>query len=76
MTFDLSRILASKQRYRARLAAQPIADKLRMLDALRERTVALRRAATAVHGQGDPRINPAPRDPARDDADPITPSAR
>jgi hypothetical protein len=69
MTFDLSRILASKQRYRASLAAQPIAHKLRMLDALRERTVALRHAATTAPAQREARINPAPRDPTRDGAD-------
>lgn len=43
MIFDLSAILASKRAYRARLAALPIAEKLRMLDALRERAIALRR---------------------------------
>lgn len=52
MTFDLPTILASKRAYRARLAAQPIAEKLRMLDALRERTVALREAAAAKADNG------------------------
>ena len=54
MTFDLAAILASKQRQRARLAAQPIADKLRLLDALRERTLTLRRAGTAARQGADP----------------------
>ncbi|MDQ3696968.1 MAG: hypothetical protein M3373_02930 [Gemmatimonadota bacterium] len=48
MTFDLATILAGKEAYRARLAAQPIAEKLRMLDALRECAVALREAAIAA----------------------------
>ena len=42
MNFDLEKILASKRALRNELAARPIAEKLRMLDALRERTLALR----------------------------------
>lgn len=42
MTFDLAKILQSKREFRQRLAAQPIAEKLAMLDALRERALALR----------------------------------
>jgi hypothetical protein len=42
MTADLQTILESKRRYRQRLAARPVADKLRMLDALRERALLLR----------------------------------
>lgn len=42
MTSDLQAILESKRRYRQRLAARPIAEKLRMLDALRERALLLR----------------------------------
>jgi hypothetical protein len=42
VTFDLERILASKRAYRVYLAALPVAEKLRMLDALRERELALR----------------------------------
>ena len=42
MTFDLERILESKRAHRAHLAALPIGKKLRMLDALRERELALR----------------------------------
>ncbi len=42
MTFNLQRILDSKQANRQRLASRPIAEKLRMLDALREREVAIR----------------------------------
>jgi len=42
MSFDLEKILASKRALRRELAARPIAEKLRMLDALRERTLTLR----------------------------------
>jgi hypothetical protein len=42
MSFDLEKILASKRAFRQRLAARPIEEKLSMLDALRERTLALR----------------------------------
>ena len=42
MTFDLAKILRSKRAFRQRLAARPIAEKLAMLDALRERTLAIR----------------------------------
>jgi hypothetical protein len=44
MTFDLATILESKRAYRRQLAAQPIAEKLAMLDALRERALAIRQA--------------------------------
>jgi len=42
MTFDLARILESKRAFRRQLAARPIAEKLAMLDALREREITLR----------------------------------
>jgi hypothetical protein len=42
MTFDLEKILESKRAYRRDLAGRPIAEKLRMLDALRERELAIR----------------------------------
>jgi hypothetical protein len=41
MTFDLTKILQSKREFRKRLAARPIEEKLTMLDALRERTLAI-----------------------------------
>jgi len=47
MTFDLSKIQQSKREFRQRLAALPIAEKLAMLDALRERTLAIRTARPA-----------------------------
>jgi len=52
MTFDLHKILASKRTFRRALAARDISEKLRMLDALRERALALRPGipvATALH---------------------------
>jgi hypothetical protein len=42
MSFDLQRILDSKRAHRQELAARPIGQKLRMLDALRERELAIR----------------------------------
>ena len=42
MTFDLAKILRSKREFRQRLAARPIAEKLALLDALRERSLAIR----------------------------------
>ena len=42
MTFDLQQILASKRTFRHALAALDLTEKLRMLDALRERALALR----------------------------------
>ena len=47
MTFDLARILQSKRKFRQRLAARPIAEKPAMLDALRERALAIRPAQPA-----------------------------
>ncbi len=58
MTFDLARIIESKRALRSRLAQLPIGEKLRMLDALRERTLAIR--ASARHQVPHP--EPAPED--------------
>ncbi len=44
MTFDLKRVLESKKALRRKLAARPVGEKLAMLDALRERALALREA--------------------------------
>jgi hypothetical protein len=46
MTFDLQRIIESKRQLRRTLASRPVAEKLAMLDVLRERTRALRAATT------------------------------
>ena len=42
MSFDLKRILEDKRRLRSDLAARSIEEKLRILDALRERELAIR----------------------------------
>ena len=42
MSFDLQKILESKRALRRDLAARPVAEKLRLLDALRERELAIR----------------------------------
>jgi len=42
MLFDLEKVIKSKQRFRRELAARPIAEKLDMLDKLRERSLTLR----------------------------------
>ena len=47
MSFDLKKVIESKRALRRNLAARPLAEKLRMLDALRERELAIR--GRAVH---------------------------
>ena len=44
MSFDLQRVRESKRALRQRLAALPIADKLRLLDIMRGRAIAIRAA--------------------------------
>ena len=51
MSLDLRRILEHKQTWRRRTAALPLAEKLRLLDALRERTVLLCCAGRQARGQ-------------------------
>ncbi len=46
MTFDLQRVLESKRALRRKLASRPVAEKLALLDALRDRTRTIRAAAT------------------------------
>jgi hypothetical protein len=53
MTFDLQKIIESKRALRRNLAARPIAEKLRMLDALRERELTIR--GRAVHSDSSAR---------------------
>jgi len=48
MTFDLVKILQSKREFRQRLASRSIEEKLAMLDALRERALAIRPARSAA----------------------------
>jgi hypothetical protein len=52
MSFDLQKILESKRALRRELAARPLAEKLRMLDALRERALAIRSANPAPGPDG------------------------
>lgn len=59
MSFDLQRVLESKRALRRNLAARPVAEKLRMLDALRERELAIRgsaahSASTILHETSTP----------------------
>ena len=64
MNFDLEKILTSKRALRSELAARPIAEKLRMLDALRERTLTLRAASVQQSPEaGVLREKPAPDRP-------------
>ena len=59
MSFDLEKIIESKRALRRKLAALPVAEKLRMLDALRERELAIR--GRAVHSDSSGlREEPAP----------------
>ena len=48
---DLRRIIESKRALRQRLAARPLAEKLQMLDALRERALAIRGASPVMTGE-------------------------
>jgi hypothetical protein len=41
MTFEITQIIKSKQAYRAQLATRPVAEKLRMLEELRKRALAI-----------------------------------
>lgn len=59
MTFDLSQILASKRAFRHTLASRDITEKLRMLDALRARTLALRTTRSAAFDSSMSRKEPA-----------------
>ena len=58
MNFDLDRIWKSKRALRERLTAKPVAEKLRLLDAMRERALAIRaatrRQTDTVQGQEPP----------------------
>ena len=51
MTFDLTKIRQSKREFRQRLAARPIEEKLALLDALRERALAIRPARIATEAR-------------------------
>jgi hypothetical protein len=55
MTFDLQKILQSKNEFRRRAAALPVAEKLRILDGLRERIVSLRSSGISGRTANKPR---------------------
>lgn len=59
MSFDLQKFFESKRALRRNLAARPVAEKLRMLDALRERELAIR-AGAAHSTSGILHEEPAP----------------
>jgi hypothetical protein len=59
MSLGLQKILESKRAMRLNLAARPIAEKLRLLDVLRERELAIRRNAV-LSVSNLPRKEPAP----------------
>jgi hypothetical protein len=65
MSFDLQRVLESKRAYRQKLAARPVAEKLRLLDELCERAHVIRRASAAVHEPGMVAEDPAPYEAKR-----------
>jgi hypothetical protein len=44
LNFDLQKVVDSKAAYREKLSKLPVAEKMRMLDTLREESVALRKA--------------------------------
>lgn len=52
MTFDLQQIIESKRARRRALAQRPVAEKLAMLEALRDRTRTLRAAASRSAATG------------------------
>jgi hypothetical protein len=65
MNLYWQKLLESKRALRQHLAARPIAEKLRLLDALRERELALRSGGPAVPPHADAlRERPSPYDPA------------
>jgi hypothetical protein len=53
MILDWQRVVESKRALRRNIAAWPIAEKLRLLDALRERELLLRSGRAAPHPHAD-----------------------
>jgi hypothetical protein len=56
VTFDFDKIIESKKRFSDKQAKLPIAEKLRILDDLRERTLILR--ASRIRESGDTSDSP------------------
>lgn len=63
MTLSLQAILESKRALRRELAERPVAEKLRMLEAMRERALIIRENAPGLPAFANPTVNP------NDDAD-------
>lgn len=53
MTFELEQILESKRALRRKLASCSVAEKLALLEVLRDRTIEIRRATTHAVFTGD-----------------------
>jgi hypothetical protein len=51
MTFDMEKVIESKQALRRRLASLPVAERLVMLDVLRDRLLTIRKAAMLRESQ-------------------------
>lgn len=61
MSFDLQTVLEGKRKLRIHLAARPLVEKLRLLDALRKRELAIRASAVPSDStSGILRENPVP----------------
>ncbi len=60
MSFDLEKILESKRAMRRNLAALPLVEKLRMLDAMRERELAIRGGSVPSGPEGTLQEKPSP----------------
>ena len=54
MSFDFQAIARSKRALREKLAALSFTEKLRMVEAMRERTLAIRRSAGKLATAADP----------------------
>ncbi len=66
MSLDWQKVLESKRALRRNLAALPIAEKLRLLDALRERELAIRASRAPAPPRADVlREAPHPYPPAK-----------
>jgi hypothetical protein len=59
MSFDLQKLLESKRALRRQLTTRPIEEKLRLLDALRERELAIRGGVSSDAASGILREEPA-----------------
>jgi hypothetical protein len=65
MSLDLEKILASKRALRRNLAARSMAEKLRLLDELRGRTLAIHPASKPVPEDARLREEPPPYNPKK-----------